>query len=805
MKKTILGTMIAVATFASLAADISLPNTATISDIQAAIDAAEAGDVITLADGTYTFNAPLTIEKGITLTGSHRDNCILQGSASTPLETALTIKHVDACVKNVTIADISTATSFNNFAVGVRIFAGLLTQSRVTRCKCTTMNRTAGVSLEGTSEDVARMTYCMIDHNEATSPHGTGGVRFLDKCGVMANCLVWANKGTGDYGAGGIGIVNVTAWSKFKIVNCTVVGNSSENKGGGIHISSANVGDDDGSIVNTIVAGNTAPSGADFQFGNDQVKNHTGYNCLCPSIVYGVNAINGEPLFVDAENGDFRLQPSSRARNTGDKEKAAAVLGLDSIADLQDFYGNDRVLEDIVDVGCAEFVVDPNQPTCVIGLGKDQIVSGDDVTLTAVADGFGSAEDLVYSWELTRPGSIVPERMESSNASLVLTSLEFGSYTAAVRVSSVSVGKSAESVPMTFIVLPKTMYVTSRENPGAAAPYGTQSTAATSLADALAVAVEGTTVMLDEGTHDVSETVVLSKGLKIVGAGRDKTTVYATAEFDPVVRINGQGAILQGVTVAHGRVKTWWQQSGSGVVIGSDGGTLADCRVTDCGGSVSRIFGAVNISGSDALVTRCLIDGNFSLASGSVCGGIYAKAGRIESCVIANNECWASQYIGDHKGSGLCLAGPVTVLNCTIVGNRMFEGHVGGGVHVESDSARVHNCIINGNLSGDGTESDYVGHAASFSCCLSSQTAPAGSTGCLVGTPVFDTRKPYCLVKDSPGRSQGSVIGYETRLMSATDFYGRPRVKNVDRKGVADIDIGATESRYLTGMILLIR
>ena len=47
-----------------------------------------------------------------------------------------------------------------------------------------------------------------------------------------------------------------------------------------------------------------------------------------------------------------------------------------------------------------------------------------------------------------------------------------------------------------------------------------------------------------------------------------------------------------------------------------------------------------------------------------------------------------------------------------------------------------------GNLSGDGSETNYSGNGASFSYCLSSDAAPEGSEGCIVGRPVFNPRRP---------------------------------------------------------------
>ena len=109
-----------------------------------------------------------------------------------------------------------------------------------------------------------------------------------------------------------------------------------------------------------------------------------------------------------------------------------------------------------------------------------------------------------------------------------------------------------------------------------------------------------------------------------------------------------------------------------------------------------------------------------------------------------------------------------------------------------------------GNLSGDGSETNYSGNGASFSYCLSSDAAPEGSEGCIVGRPVFNPRRPLYLDYHAAGRGQGSVLGYEDRLLAATDFFGEPRVKFVSRRGVADIDIGATESKYTPATTLFI-
>ena len=152
MRKSVLGWLLVAAASVSMG-DVVLPNTSTIADIQSAIDNAQPGDVITLADGTYAFDRTLYVTNGATLTGSHRDACLLAGSVTAPLATGLVIDHPDACVRNLTVSGITAGTAFNYTGVGVQIKAGLLTQARVTGCKSLaanyTANRSAGVSLEG--------------------------------------------------------------------------------------------------------------------------------------------------------------------------------------------------------------------------------------------------------------------------------------------------------------------------------------------------------------------------------------------------------------------------------------------------------------------------------------------------------------------------------------------------------------------------------------------------------------------------------------------------------------------------------
>ena len=799
MKTSMLVSLI-VATASIAMADVLLPDTSTIADIQVAIDNAQPGEVIILADGTYTFNQTLYVRNGVTLTGSGRDACILSGDDSLPLSTALIIDHADACVKSLTVSNIIAASAYNFTGVGVQVKSGRLSQARVTACKAltskNTLNRTAGVSLEGAN---AVMTHCLIDHNEGTATACIGGVRIHYGGGTMANCIIWANTGVN---AGGISL-KPNPWVSPKIVNCTIVANTATTRGGGLaneadaqylwsNIDNSFCGPE---IVNTIISGNVAPNGADFYFGfsDEAARNATFHSCLCPTMTYGFNTQSVDPLFdVSVETGDFHLQSGSSARNAGDLSKAESVLGY-TLAETQDFYGLERVLEDSIEIGCAEF--DPSLVACSIVKSKDLYFVGETVSLSAVVSGFDGASDVVYSWKITQDGVVVP--VAGTGAAVELEASLTGHYTVELAVSSEQLQRSIVATPVTFGIIKKVVYVTSAANPECKYPYADLRTAATNLNEALTAAVEGMVVELDEGVHPVFETVSIPKGVMVKGAGRDKTTISAAKKFNIVVKINGKGAFLTDVTIAHGRMGASWIEEPSGVLIGENGGTMADCRVTDCSNDGCwRAYGVVKMTGRDAVLTRCLIDGNSMIdgnSSGQSPSGVYATAGRIENCVITNN---IGHAYGGANVPGLYLGGSVVALNCTVLGNRMQNGYSGGGVQAANTSAVVRNCIIDGNFSGDGSEVNYFGNGSSFSYCLSSDAAPEGSEGCLVARPVFDAKKPLYLAKRTPGKSQGCAAGYEDLLLNGTDFFGQPRVKHISRTGVADIDIGATESQH---------
>lgn len=783
--------------------------------INALVSNSAEGAVIQMGEGVFPLATPLAIDKAITLRGAANGGTVLKGAyvRSDGSTSQLTVSG-GATLDHLAITGGNCSSSlWQAPGQGLKITSGTLSWCVITNNVYGGCGNSSGVGVYASVAGGAtvKITHCSIcDNTSATSYNATKGAGLFVEGGgsfVMDNTLVARNRSTGSAGNSEVGGGGIYINCSAQFINCTIADNHHSNRGGGVHINRGTP-----TFRNCIIARNTADNdvcvygpdvSASYLTEGNYISTEITYACFNNLVSLGVTAFGtyglaADPLFV---TDGYQLRDGSPAIGVGGQ--------IADYTDGVDLSGVARNPES-VDLGCYK-AISSSVFSVKVEVGAAKAFNDELVTVERTYYNAPEGKTLSDSYYAVQGA-------ETNLLSCVDGKVMFtrpGEWSVLVVVRDGDSVLASELSATTVKVGARTLYVTANAAAVPEFPYATPETAATDLNEALRWVLDGSTVHMDEGTHPVSGTVSITKGVSVIGAGRDKTTIYATTEFDTaVVNINGQDALLRGVTVSHGRIVTDWTGVGAGVVIGANGGTMADCRVTDCtNNGWCRVLGAVKIMSSNALVTRCLIDGNTmdvrnadtgNMPMQNSCGGIYASAGRIENCVISNNVCMA--YESAHA-SGIYLAGSATVLNCTVMNNRMTTGYEGSGVQVASESARVHNCIIDGNLSGDtaSSESNYDGNGASFSYCLSSEAAPEGSTGCLVGRPVFKRQTPLSQTRQSPGRSQGSVVGFESLLMNATDFYGNPRVKHVSSKGVVDIDIGAVESKYVEGLYLSLR
>ncbi|MEN6308004.1 MAG: chitobiase/beta-hexosaminidase C-terminal domain-containing protein, partial [Anaerohalosphaeraceae bacterium] len=114
------------------------------------------------------------------------------------------------------------------------------------------------------------------------------------------------------------------------ITSCTIFGNSSTNAGGAMYNYSASP-----VITNSILWGNTSLTGAQiYQYSNASAVSY----CNVQGGWTGTGNINLYPLFVDAANGDLRLQYDSPCIDAGNNASIPAGM-------TRDLAGNSRIAD----------------------------------------------------------------------------------------------------------------------------------------------------------------------------------------------------------------------------------------------------------------------------------------------------------------------------------------------------------------------------------------------------------------------------------------------------------------------------
>ena len=144
------------------------------------------------------------------------------------------------------------------------------------------------------------------------------------------------------------------------------------------------------------------------------------------------------------------------------------------------------------------------------------------------------------------------------------------------------------------------------------------------------------TIVVLEGTHEITATISLNYGTKLIGEGMNKTTIQpASGKNIRCVELNG-GAKLEGVTVTGGA-----SSSGSGAGVLVKNGTVSWCRISNNKCTVGSTGGAgVSFDGGQGTIDHSVVVGNV-MSAGSWGGGIGANglAGSvlIDTCLISCN------------------------------------------------------------------------------------------------------------------------------------------------------------------------
>ena len=424
--------------------------------------------------------------------------------------------------------------------------------------------------------------------------------------------------------------------------------------------------------------GNHSPSSPNYRNFAAIVENcHFGANDPI-----GPGSISGDPALADPANGDFRLRSESLAINGG--------VAYDPMGET-DLAGAPRVIGDQVDIGCYEY--DTSRFSCGIEATPETFFEGTATTLRPLVYGIDDPAALTYAWTLT---SNLGKTLTSTEESPVLTIADGGLYDVALEVTD---GKSGQKTTLTR---PACLHVAARTNYLAAAgastpacPWKTPETAGNDLLAMTAEALDGTVIRLGEGTFSLTNQLSVSRAIKLLGAGIDKTILTTPHAGRNVaghrtVLVNNPEALLRDVTITGGKA-AGSDEHGLALRIADRGGTVTRCRITGNEDNQYYVRGAVSLGSDDARLAHCIIDHNVvSLLKGRG-GGLYIQRGLVENCLVYSNTATL--------GGGIAIEGRAVIRNCTVVDNVALD--YAGGLFLrgleETPDSHFQNVILAGN------------------------------------------------------------------------------------------------------------
>ena len=619
----------------------------------------------------------------------------------------------------------------------------------------------------------ALLTHSVVTNNftDSAGTEKTAGVQ-LGFGSKASNCLIADNH---ELATSGLNCTGGAYLPKGTLENCTIVRNSAR-KCGGVRIVS-NPWDPTfapyvSTVKNCVIVGNVSDTfGASYNNVDPDQKamfNH----CACDD----EEKLNGTcvrdtpaNLFAGYANGDYTVAPGSVLIDKGAEVSDPPAL------DLANFT---RVMNGKIDIGAYEY------DTSTFSLGLKTDVSKAIVPVPVTFEVSGVSEDDVceYAWDFDGDGTV---DLTTSTNKVQHTFAQGGRYSPILTVEDMTAGKSAtQDFPNLLYLMPKTIYVVSN-SPGAAFPYGSFATAATTLSEALSAAIDGIEIVLSNGTHNVTTQILVDKTLDIHGYESDpaRTVVKYTGvnNPEPGFRNTRAGTFIHDLTFDGAAAnRPGWNLEGYGVI--------SNCIIRGMKnyGYWGRI-GAVSADGKNTLVTHCVITNNETTTGGVDSKAIVKATGgaRIENCLIARNK--------DTVGTPLARGSAGAFVNCTVVSNELSTSTV----LTDEGALGVTNCIFAANVR-TGSGSDFSFKTDVPTAC-NRNLADTEVVGWLCepdAAKIFadPAAQNWHLSVNSPARD----CGVRRINLPATDLDGNPRK-------MGRVDLGCYENPVGNGTMLLVR
>jgi len=570
---------------------------------------------------------------------------------------------------------------------------------------------------------------CALVGNAAAA----GGGAYL---GTLRNCTLVGNSATAFGGGTWFGTLN----------NCTLTGNSAETEGGGAAF---------GTLNNCIVYFNTAKTGSNYS----QMLS-INYSCTTPD-PGGTNNITDNPRLASAS----RLSPNSPCISAG---STSYVAGAD--------FDSEPWLTP-PSMGADEFYPGGLTGTLTVAITASStlVVPGLPVQFSAIITGrpTGSA------WTMGDGISITNQPYYTHSYSTT------GAYAVVLRAWNES-NLSGVSATVTVVVVAPRIYYVNAANAFPSAPFTNWATAATTIQEAIDVASPGETILVSNGMYQVggravpgtllTNRVVIDKPVTVRSVNGPAVTVIRGSGplGDAATRCvwMSDGAILAGFTLTNGATRLTGvvaeepQRRGGGVWAQSVAAIISNCIIT---GNAAYEGGGAH----EGTLNNCKLIGNSANNSG---GGAYFSS--MNNCEVTGNSA--------HRGGGVWAGTFNAFNNCTIAENSATL--LVGGVY----NGTLNNCIVYFNNAP--TNDNASSGTLNYSCI---EPLPTNGTGNITGDPQFENQAAgdYRLRPSSPCIDRGIN---EAWMFDAFDLAGRRRLIN------AVVDMGAHELVFEANMKMLL-
>jgi hypothetical protein len=360
------------------------------TNIQDAIDAANAGDFIVVSNGTYKTGGRavygiatnrVTVDKAVTVQSVNgAASTIIVGAYTAPTHGGPNIRCAyltnGAVLSGFTLTNGGTPPVFGDLTREASGGGVWCEDSSAVVSNCVLVGNVSGYA--GGGAYYGTLINCTIRSNAVSGGRGWGGGAWSS---TLKNCTLSGNTG---YEGGGANLCKLNNCLILRnsasygggafastLNNCTIVNNSAIGSGGGIAGGTA-----DTFSTNCIVYYNSAPRGSNWDGGN------LANGCTIPAPTGGGNITN-EPVFVNLAGGDFHLQANSPCINSGNNAYVISSIDLD---------GNPRIVGGTVDIGAYEF----QNPASVISYAWLQQYG---LTNNGSADFIDSDGDGMNNWQ----------------------------------------------------------------------------------------------------------------------------------------------------------------------------------------------------------------------------------------------------------------------------------------------------------------------------------------------------------------------------------------------------------------------